>query len=51
VEYGSECFCGYGYEQQGEPVAINTSQCSYACSGDPNLTCGGSYAVQVYTSQ
>ncbi|GJE88413.1 WSC-domain-containing protein [Phanerochaete sordida] len=45
VEYGDECHCGTGYaEDAGAP----TTDCSKSCPGNPALTCGGSWRIQIY---
>eukprot|EP00903_Cladosiphon_okamuranus_P020532 g18846.t1 len=46
TEYGRECWCGEAdtdYARHGESYA-----CGYECTGDPEETCGGYYAANVY---
>lgn len=47
VEYGEECYCGdytSDYDSAGESTG-----CDVACAGDSSLTCGGRWAIEVYT--
>jgi len=46
VQYGSYCFCGNSYGNNG--AATN---CNMACSGDHGQTCGGRWANDVYTAR
>ena len=48
VEYGSECHCGTGF-LPGTPDDIDPAQCSMPCAGDARQTCGGSWAIELYT--
>lgn len=48
VEYTNECHCGTGLK--GTPTAAPTSECDMPCSGDPDLSCGGAFRIQVYHS-
>ncbi|EIN08471.1 WSC-domain-containing protein, partial [Punctularia strigosozonata HHB-11173 SS5] len=50
VEYGSECYCSSSWASDTAPSLIDSSECDYACSGAPALTCGGSWALQVYSA-
>lgn len=45
VQYGESCLCGNSYGRYGP-----ASNCDYACSGNPNLTCGGYSANSVYAT-
>lgn len=47
LQYSTECWCGNGgdYERYGP-----SEECNIGCGGDPNETCGGSYAMSVYRS-
>ncbi|KAI0291642.1 WSC-domain-containing protein [Multifurca ochricompacta] len=45
VEYSNECHCGTGLV--GTPASAPVSDCNMACTGDPNLSCGGSWRIQV----
>jgi hypothetical protein len=38
-----QCFCGFGYGHSGSSDA-----CTMRCGGNPNETCGGSWANSVY---
>ncbi|CCM05267.1 uncharacterized protein FIBRA_07478 [Fibroporia radiculosa] len=48
VEYGDECHCGTGLV--GTPTTAPESDCDIACSGDADLSCGGSWRIQIYKS-
>ncbi|KAH9940433.1 WSC-domain-containing protein [Epithele typhae] len=48
VEYSNECHCGTGLK--GTPQVAPTSDCNMACTGDPDLSCGGSFRIQIYKS-
>ncbi|KAH9854861.1 WSC-domain-containing protein [Lenzites betulinus] len=48
VEFSNECHCGTGLK--GTPQAAPTSDCNMACTGDADLSCGGSFRIQVYKS-
>jgi hypothetical protein len=50
VEYISECYCGSSYRDNTLPPVAPVTQCQYACAGDPNLTCGGSWGIQLYSA-
>jgi hypothetical protein len=50
VEYSSECYCGSSYRGGALPPVAPISQCQYACAGNPSLTCGGSWGIQIYES-
>ncbi|CAN0201782.1 unnamed protein product, partial [Ectocarpus fasciculatus] len=46
TQYGRECWCGSAgadYALHGE-----STDCTYACAGDADQTCGGFYAANVY---
>lgn len=45
VEFSNECHCGTGLKST--PEARPTSECNMACTGDANLSCGGSNRIQV----
>ena len=45
VEFSNECHCGTGLKST--PTARLISECNMACSGDENLSCGGSFRIQV----
>ncbi|KAI0296528.1 WSC-domain-containing protein [Multifurca ochricompacta] len=48
VEYSNECHCGTGLV--GTPASAPVSDCNMACTGDPTLSCGGSWRIQIYKS-
>ncbi|GJE88432.1 WSC-domain-containing protein [Phanerochaete sordida] len=48
VEYGDECHCGTGYTGGARAP---TTDCNMPCSGDPGLTCGASWRIQIYSSK
>jgi hypothetical protein len=50
VEYSDECYCGNSFRNAKQPATVDASKCSYACKGAPDLTCGGSWSVQIYSS-
>ncbi|KAI0692179.1 hypothetical protein C8T65DRAFT_552249, partial [Cerioporus squamosus] len=45
VEFSNECHCGTALS--GTPATAPVSDCSSPCSGDPTLSCGGSFRIQV----
>jgi hypothetical protein len=50
VEGGNQCFCGNGWTTPSiPPTAAPVSQCSNPCAGDSSQTCGGSWAIQIYS--
>ncbi|KAI0650915.1 WSC-domain-containing protein [Trametes meyenii] len=48
VEFSNECHCGTGLK--GTPQSAPTTDCNMACSGDADLSCGGSFRIQIYKS-
>jgi hypothetical protein len=47
VEGGTRCYCGntfYGGQN------LPSSQCSYTCGGNANMTCGGYAALELYST-
>ncbi|KAI0692177.1 hypothetical protein C8T65DRAFT_669973 [Cerioporus squamosus] len=48
VENGNECHCGTGLA--AAPEAVDASECETPCSGDFELSCGGSWRIQIYQS-
>ena len=46
VEYSDECHCGTGLV--GTPTDAPLTDCNMACTGDPTLSCGGSFRIQVH---
>ena len=45
VESGNQCFCGANL-----PASMNaTTTCNTTCPKDPSNTCGGTWALQMYT--
>ena len=46
-----ECYCGNSLQNNGATgVVTDASSCSVACGGDASKTCGGSWALNVYTT-
>ena len=45
VEFGDECHCGTGLDEA--LVQAPLTDCNMACTGDPTLSCGGSWRIQV----
>jgi hypothetical protein len=43
TQYSTWCFCGTGYGRSGR-----AGNCNMKCGGNPNETCGGSWANSVY---
>lgn len=50
VEYGDECYCGTGYAGGVSPAVADVGDCDMRCAGDYIFTCGGSWRMQIYTS-
>ncbi|KAI0077494.1 WSC-domain-containing protein [Panus rudis PR-1116 ss-1] len=48
VEFSNECHCGMGVGAM--TAAAPLSQCNMPCTGDPDLSCGGSFRIQIYKS-
>jgi len=48
LQYGGQCFCGNTPPPKSRLAPIK--QCSYACSGDKGLKCGGYWRMNVYQS-
>ncbi|GJE88412.1 WSC-domain-containing protein [Phanerochaete sordida] len=48
VEYGDECHCGTGYTGGARAP---TTDCNMPCSGNPSLTCGAGWRIQIYSSE
>jgi hypothetical protein len=46
TEYGGECFCGNSLTTAEK---LDESKCSMACKGQASETCGGDWALSVYT--
>jgi len=46
TEYGGECFCGKGLNTIDK---IADGECKMPCQGDASETCGGSWALTLYT--
>ncbi|KAL5019700.1 hypothetical protein ScPMuIL_002592 [Solemya velum] len=45
VQYGKECFCGESFGAYG---AVPDTDCNKPCTGDGSLTCGGTWAQNIY---
>jgi hypothetical protein len=50
VEYGDECYCAHAYTGGAPPPSVPASECNRPCAGDPSLTCGAGWRMQVYAS-
>ena len=48
VEGGDECYCGTTFRDT--PEALDQSLCNLPCQGAIGITCGGNFAIQLYTS-
>ncbi|WWC90609.1 uncharacterized protein L201_005545 [Kwoniella dendrophila CBS 6074] len=48
VSYGKQCFCGNSIDQSKKQSS--ESGCSYACTGNKALSCGGNWYLNVYSS-
>ena len=48
VEFGDECHCATGLKAPLDEGAA--AVCDMACAGDPNLSCGGVWSIQVSSS-
>jgi len=48
VEGGDECYCGSTFREP--PQALDPSECNFPCQGAPGVTCGGNFAIQLYTT-
>lgn len=48
VEYGQECYCGYGVSNN--QYSIDSSRCNMACPGSPSTPCGGPDAINIFTN-
>ena len=51
IEYGDECYCGSGFQDNVAPPAADPSECNMACAGNATLTCGGPWRMQIYSVQ
>ncbi|KAJ8522393.1 hypothetical protein ONZ45_g1040 [Pleurotus djamor] len=52
VEYGTECYCGNSYNNNGATGAtISESSCNSNCGGDSSKKCGGAWTMSLYTSR
>lgn len=48
VQYGDECWCGNSLSTAGGAGAPSSS-CNMSCAGDSSLTCGGYYALSLFS--
>ncbi|KAK7679646.1 hypothetical protein QCA50_017358 [Cerrena zonata] len=48
VEGGDECYCGNTFRDV--PIAVDPTECNLPCQGALGVTCGGNFAIQLYTS-
>ena len=51
IEYGDECYCATGFQDNTVPPAADPSECNRACAGNPDLLCGGPWRMQIYSSK
>lgn len=51
VEYSDECYCGTGFLDGVAPPAASIGDCDFPCAGDATQMCGGSWRIQLYSSQ
>ena len=47
VEGGDECYCGTTFRETPQP--LDPSQCNLPCAQAIGTTCGGNFAIQLYT--
>jgi hypothetical protein len=47
TEYGGQCFCANSLSS--ESSLLDGSKCDMPCEGDATQTCGGSWALSVYS--
>ncbi len=48
LEYGVECWCG-SYDEDDYDKYGESSGCTMPCSGNDNVSCGGEFAIRVFT--
>ena len=48
VENGNECWCDHTFGQYGR---IDEKYCDKPCGGDPNLKCGGRWALGIFSRE
>ncbi|WQF76496.1 Putative carbohydrate-binding WSC [Colletotrichum destructivum] len=46
LEFGKECFCGTGIQNDGKPISAES--CNMACTADKTQYCGGAAAINIY---
>ena len=51
VEYSDECYCGTGFTDGVTPPTADATDCNMRCAGNYKESCGGSWRMQIYTSQ
>lgn len=49
MEYGRECYCADSFQNDGGKP-LDNSKCSMPCTGQKDTTCGGDWALNVYTT-
>ncbi|CAM9310804.1 unnamed protein product [Pylaiella littoralis] len=49
TQHSTECWCG-GYGADAIFTANGEGSCTYDCAGDPSETCGGFFAMSVYSA-
>lgn len=47
LSFGNRCYCGNTYTGGG---VLPVAQCGTTCTGNGNVTCGGSYTLDLYNS-
>ena len=50
VEYTDECYCGTGYLDGVVPPTADEGDCNMRCAGDYKQSCGGSWRIQLYST-
>lgn len=48
VEYGEECFCSNSKKKFKRKGRLTSADCDMECPGDPNVSCGGRDAIEVF---
>eukprot|EP00911_Craspedida_sp_UC1_P002269 UC1_evm1s1722 len=52
VEYGCQCYCGHApLPANATKAPTGSTACSMPCSGNHSQTCGGSDAIDIFTSK
>ncbi|KAK3314419.1 WSC domain-containing protein, partial [Apodospora peruviana] len=48
AEYGRECFCGLGIDQNAGGAPAPQAECSFPCAGDSSEICGAGGRMNLY---